>query len=970
VTAGAGYGWDDVDRLFDQALDLPPGERERWLDERCAGQPAVRRQVETLLRADAAAARFLELDPRLFAGEPPAEAEPESAGRRIGSYRLVRELARGGMGVVYLAERADGQFEQRVALKLIKRGMDSERIHRRFLAERQILARLNHPHIARLLDGGVSAEGQPYFAIEYVEGTTIVAHCESRGLGLEERLRLFLDVCEAVRYAHQNLVVHRDLKPGNILVTGGGEVKLLDFGIAKVVSGDEQTGEGADGQDSMDTRTEDRILTPEYAAPEQVLGHAVTTATDIYALGAVLYELLTGRRAHQVERRTPTEIVRAVIETQPPAPSAVAPTGLRRALRGDLDTIVLTALKKEPGRRYQTVERFAADITGYLDGLPVTARPDTWRYRAGKFVARHRLGVAAGATVALSVVGGVAGTVWQARVAAGQARVASAEAAKERAVREFLVGLFRAATPGQSLGRDLTVRELLDRGRRDLDTALVAQPVVRARLLAAVADVYGALGQARQADTLFEQAVALTRTLPGDVDADLAGALTDWAGNLLVQSKMAQAEPLLREAIERLRRRDPDDPRVLHPLQSLGRVYTFTGRRAEAGTTLRETLAIAIRHYGAGSWQVANAYDDLGYELLRQGDLPGADSAIGAALATWRGTLEPHNPTLLWTLSNLSAVREAQGNDAEAERLLREVIAGQRRVYPQGHSALAHSVAWLGSLLAKRGRYAEAESLTAPAVDMHRALLGPDNDHVARLVENLAGFQYRLGRFAAAEKNLREVVGTWRRTLGAEHRNTLEATDELGNDLLEQGRYREAEALFREVLAARRKALGDSHPDVARSLRNLGHLERLTGDVVDAERLLREALGIYRTSPPRESEETVEALAELGAVLNRRGRPAEAEGMLREALVAQARAFGAGHTVTSATRSELGYALLLRGRSPEAEGLLLESYRSLRARSDYWSRKARRATLERLVELYRGRGASEEAERYRRLISE
>ncbi len=517
MTAGAGYGWDEVDRLFDQALDLPPGERERWLDEHCAGRPAVRRQVETLLQADAAAARFLEVDPRRFAGEPPVEAEPESAGRRIGAYRLVRELARGGMGVVYLAERADGQFEQRVALKLIKRGMDSDRIHRRFLAERQILARLSHPHIARLLDGGVTAEGQPYFAIEYVEGTSIVAHCESRRprpgaapAPLPRRVR-----GGALRPPEPRGPPRPQARqhPGDRRRRG----EAARFRIAKVVSGDEQT----DGQDSLDTRTEDRILTPEYAAPEQVLGHAVTTATDIYALGAVLYELLTGRRAHHVERRTPTELVRAVIETQPPAPSAVAPARQRRALRGDLDTIVLTALKKEPGRRYQTVERFAADLTRHLDGLPVTARPDTWRYRAGKFVGRHRLGVAAGAAVALSLVGGVAGTAWQARAAAGHARVASAEAAKERAVREFLVGLFRAATPGQALGRDLTVRELLDRGRRDLDTALVAQPVVRARLLATVAGVYGALGQARQADTLFQQAVALTRTLPGDVDAEL-----------------------------------------------------------------------------------------------------------------------------------------------------------------------------------------------------------------------------------------------------------------------------------------------------------------------------------------------------------------------------------------------------------------------------------------------------------------
>ena len=358
--AGAGFRWDEADRLFDEALELPPGERARWLDRHCAGNAALRRQVEALLEADAAASDFLEVTGRRLADLPAEPADPAAAGLAIGPWRVVRELARGGMGVVYLAERADGAGD-RVALKLIRKGLDSDRIHRRFLAERKILARLDHPRIARLLDGGVTEDGQPWFAIEYVEGATIVAHCEGRGLGLADRLRLFLGVCEAVRYAHRQQVVHRDLKPSNILVTGDGQVKLLDFGIAKVVGGDGEE----DAQEV--TRTADRILTPEYAAPEQVRGDPVTAATDIYALGAVLYELLTGRRAQVVARRTPTEIVKAVILSRPAAPSAVAPAGAREAIAGELDAIVLKALEKEPARRYQTVEQLAAGIGGCLD---------------------------------------------------------------------------------------------------------------------------------------------------------------------------------------------------------------------------------------------------------------------------------------------------------------------------------------------------------------------------------------------------------------------------------------------------------------------------------------------------------------------------------------------------------------------------------------------------------------------------
>ncbi len=366
MTADPGYRWDEADELFDQALELPTGEREHWLDERCADRPELRRQVQALLLADAAAgaSRFFELGARPLA-EPPEdpEASGESA-REIGPYRVVRELGRGGMGIVYLAERAGGQSPQPVAVKLIQHGIDSARIHRRFLAERKILARLNHPHIARLLDGGMSAEDQPYFAMEYVEGTTIIAHCEARRLGVEDRLRLFLEVCDAVRYAHQNLVIHRDLKPANILVTEEGEVKLLDFGIAKVLSGEGQAGTDLT---PVDTLTGDRMLTPEYAAPEQLRGDPVTAATDIYALGAVLYEMLAGQRAHRLGRKSPSEIVQAVLFIQPVLPSSVAPPAWQEEIRGNLDQIVLGALAKEPRRRYQTVDALAADVNRWLD---------------------------------------------------------------------------------------------------------------------------------------------------------------------------------------------------------------------------------------------------------------------------------------------------------------------------------------------------------------------------------------------------------------------------------------------------------------------------------------------------------------------------------------------------------------------------------------------------------------------------
>ena len=405
------------EELFHAAVSLADTEREAFLRRSCADDPALRADVERLLAAHARAGSFIS-SPAIATHR--LGADESWVGRLAGPYRIVREIGRGGMGAVYLAERADGQYEQRVALKVIKRGMDTDQVLARFRAERQILASLDHPNIARLLDGGSTEQGVPFFAMEYIEGEPIDAWTARRALPVEERLRLFLQVCGAVAYAHQRLVVHRDIKPLNILVTADGVPKLLDFGIAKVLQ---------EGEEVTSTVTGMRLLTPEYASPEQVEGRHATTVSDVYSLGVVLYELLTGRSPYRPRSRTPLDVVEAVRTTDPERPSAVSATEkLRRRLRGDLDIILLTALRKEPARRYQSVEQFAADVRRHLDGLPVRARPDTFRYRAGKFVRRNRVPVAAGVLFALTLLGGTAATAYQAR---------EARAAQTRAERRF-----------------------------------------------------------------------------------------------------------------------------------------------------------------------------------------------------------------------------------------------------------------------------------------------------------------------------------------------------------------------------------------------------------------------------------------------------------------------------------------------------------------------------------------------------
>jgi eukaryotic-like serine/threonine-protein kinase len=402
------------EELFHSARLLAGPEREALLTEACAGDLLLRGEVERLLAAHDRADAFIDTPalPR------PAWSDPDESwpSRRVGPYQIVREIGRGGMGAVYLAERVDGQYEQRVALKLIKRGMDTAQVLARFRAERQILASLDHPNIARLLEGGSTDQGVPFFAMEYIEGEPIDGYAGRRGLSVEDRLQLFLQVCGAVAYAHQHLVVHRDIKPLNILVTPDGTPKLLDFGIAKVLQQDAE---------ETSTVTGMRLLTPEYASPEQVEGRHATTVSDVYSLGVVLYELLTGRLPYRFRSRAPIDVVEAVRTTDPERPSAVGGSEkLRRRLRGDLDTILLMALRKEPERRYPSVERLAADVRRHLDGLPVRARPDTFGYRAGKFVRRNRVPVAAGVVVALALMGGTVATAYQAR----QARAAQARA--------------------------------------------------------------------------------------------------------------------------------------------------------------------------------------------------------------------------------------------------------------------------------------------------------------------------------------------------------------------------------------------------------------------------------------------------------------------------------------------------------------------------------------------------------------
>ncbi|HEX6049822.1 MAG TPA: serine/threonine-protein kinase [Gemmatimonadaceae bacterium] len=930
--------WRQLTPILDDAFELPPNERAAYLDRACSDDDELRADAEALLAAYLASGDFLErpidgylstlgLGDATRSGPEIASVTPDG---HIGPYRVLNELASGGMGTVYAAERADGQYDQRVALKLVRHEMDADSARRRFLFERRILARLSHPNIARLVDGGILANGRPWFAMELIDGIPLTEYCGEHRLGIGRRLELFLEVCDAVRYAHQNLVVHRDLKPSNMLVTREGHVKLLDFGIAKLLEGDATSGADVEPR----TRTELRAMTPEYAAPEQIRGDPVSTATDVYALGAVLYELLTSHRAHRFERRTPVEYERVVCDTEPERPSAIVAPPLRRQLAGDLDTIVLHALEKEPGRRYPSVEALMEDVRRYLTALPIRARPDSRRYRLRKFARRHRVGLAAGTALGVTALAGVGATVWQ-------ARAKSQEAAKAEEVKNFVIGLFEVADPAQSRGREITARELLQRGVHRVDSALGRQPAVQQELLGVLGTIHRQLGLYAEADTLFARAVDVARTAYGSSHPELAARLTDRGTSLRELGQLARAESVLQHALA-IRSGAGDPVGLATTMGELASTLRREGKTQRAESLYRTVLAIDRSRLGDDHQEVATDLKNLGVLLAEDAEKRSeADSVYRAALAIRRRTLDDGHPAVIDVLGDLAANASNMGRYAEAESLYRVVLDGQRRLYPDGnHPDVAYSMHSLANMFEATGRWAEAESLDVETLALRRRLLGPDHPLTMATLHNLAIVRYRMGRLESAEESFRQARRLWQTSLGSTHTYTRRATSSLGAVLSEQGKYAEAETLFRDVIRVN-AAVADSTTDSAQPLRNLGILLRRTGRLPEAERVLREALRIYRRDLPGDHPRIAEALTALGETLTDRGRPAEAEPLLREAITIRSQKLGAQDLRTAESRAALGITLGALERWAEAESLLVASCATMRA--DRWGARQARA---------------------------
>ena len=794
--------WSRIEALFHDALARPEEEREDFVRAASGGDVALVRDVLALLDAEAApaailAGRALDVLPVEAADLFAPEAD---AGRRVGPYRLVEEVGRGGMGAVFRAERADGAFDQTVALKLVKRGMDSEAVLRRFRAERRILARLDHPGIARILDGGLADDGRPYLAMEFVEGEPITDHCDRLGLDLGARVRLFLQVCEAVGYAHRQLVVHRDLKPSNVLVTPEGRVKLLDFGIAKVLAGDE-----ADDPMTVLTGPGQMLLTPEYAAPEQVTGAAISTATDVYALGVILYEVLSGQRPYAFDARTPAVIEHVVRTVEPPRPSTVVgdrppTTGtsadrLRRLLAGDLDTICLTALRKEPERRYTSVEALADDLHRHRDGLPVLARPDTAGYRARKFVRRHRAGIAA--TTASGAVVILVAALAFARVSAERDRAAT-EAETSREVSAFLASLFEEADPGRALGDTLTVFAALDSGAVRLRTDLAGQPAVQARLLNTVGDIYQGLDQFDAATGAYRDALdALDRSGEDDpaLRVDVLASLGAFYGS---KRLLDEAEIPLTEAVRTARAHlDPADPLYSEALNRLADFYRNRTDFDQSEALFREAIDLRRRHH-PGTAELADALNNFALLLAESGRTDEALRLHEEALALRRARLGPVHPMVANSLANLAHGTEAVGRYDEAVRWARQADAIHQVVYSPDHQRTLRNRRTLAEALVGLGRLGEAEPLIEE-VRRGTPSEGPGATSYARACVVLAQIRRQQGRFGEAESLAAEAQRIYSDSYGPASLGTARALAERGRIALARGDAEAAQTLLKKA---------------------------------------------------------------------------------------------------------------------------------------------------------------------------
>jgi serine/threonine-protein kinase len=883
---------DDTQRLrelFDLLLPLDPAARHEALAAHCGDDPRLREELEALLAAAERTDEVLrEAVGAAAAGIVTGAPDGCAPGTRIGPYRVLRELGRGGMGVVHLAERADGRYRQQVALKLLSGTRTDTDAAERFRRERQILARLRHPGIARLLDGGEADDGTPYLVMEYVPGEPVDRWCDRHHAPLRRRLELLRAVCDAVDHAHRNLIIHRDLKASNLLVEADGTPRLVDFGIAKLLA-------TVEDEALARTRTDARVMTPRAASPEQLRGETPTTATDVHALGLLLYELLTGVLPFDPSGGSLPDFYHAVLEADPIRPSqalarlaperagpvardrSTTPARLRRALAGDLDRIVLKALRKEPERRYGSARELAEDLRRYLNDEPIEARGDSLRYRTGKFLRRNRVPASLGA---LAIVAALGFGLWHTQRLTAERDVARQERATAEQVTRFLVDIFASADPEVTRGDRITARELLETGTRRFREGLDADPAVRLRLVDALARAHLSLGLYDRAAALVDDALA---------DPELASL----------------------------------DPRATLRLRAQRANAIGYGGDLEAGVSAyRAVLDDARAAKLAADPYFVERRIDLAHLLLASGQLAAAREAADRAMVAAEAlptAEEPERTGLLGDATGVrGSVRTALGDLDGARADLERAYALIREAHGEDHPLVPTFLHELGAIDFRGGDFRAAADKLRVVIERQREILGEQHADVGRSYASLAAVRWAMNDLPAAEAAARESNRIKRLTLPPDHDDIVHTDYTLAGIVLERGRFAEAEALLERTLARQRANNAPEDPQIGRTLAALGRARAARLDLEGAEAAYRDALSQQERALGPDHLWIAETYRDLGLLELLRDRPEAALAATGEALARALRAADPEHPEVAAIRRDHGRALLAAGRPEEA----------------------------------------------------
>jgi non-specific serine/threonine protein kinase/serine/threonine-protein kinase len=976
--------WRKIERLYHSALEREANQRADFIQQACGEDESLQKEVRSLLAQSEGDESFLEAPAlevaakslaRATAAGGPGIATERTSPAAIGRYRIVRVLGEGGMGIVYEAEQ--DQPRRSVALKVIKPGFATPERLWRFEHESKALGRLQHPGIAQIYEASTADAGfgpQPYFAMELIRGQALLAHADAHQLNARQRLALTAKICDAVQHAHQRGLIHRDLKPGNIVVDETGQPKILDFGVARVTE--------SDAQATRQTDLGQIVGTLAYMSPEQVLGdpQAVDTRSDVYSLGVILYELLSGRLPYDVSRRQLHEAAQTIREEDPTSLSSIS-----RNYRGDIETIVGKALEKDKARRYASAADLAADIQRYLTDEPITARPPSASYQLRKFARRHRALVAGVAAVFVVLAGGIVASTWQAIRAnrAGQAALverdravqaeartrlerdraavadqaarrerdlalssqqmatrernraltekqrADDEAAAAKAVNNFLqedllaqASAGKQARPNSRPDPDLKVRTALDRAAAGIEGKFDKQPLVEASIRQTIGATYRDLGIYPEAQRQFERALELRRHVLNDDHPDTLLSIRNLATVYHNQGKFAQAEPLYNKVLEVQRRvLGEQHPDTLQSMFDLAAVYQDQGKLAPAELLFTRVLEARRRVLGQDHPDTLLSMSTLGGTYQLQGKYVQAEPLVSKALELQRSILGEGHPETLLSMNDLASIYRSERKYAQAESLYSQAFEIQRRVLGEEDRGTMFSLNNLAYLYAMQGKYAQAEPLYVKVLGFQRRVLGKEHAATLGTIDNLAGLYADEGKYTQAEPLFVEALEVHRRAQGGEHAYTLRVMTNLASLYATEGRYAEAEPLFTAVLGIRRRVLGEEEPHTLHSMNNLAGLYQLEGKYTQAEPILTKALEVRRRVLGEKDSDTAESMNALALLYRCQGRFAQAEPLWAEAVDVRRRVLGDDHPDTLSSLSDLAALYRKEGKYPAAEAL-------------------------------------------------